>query len=79
MASKSDMYFGLLSLLYLPCTQGTDMLGRFLHVQHPTAKQAVITAIDLLGIFLYKKAACLFLFLESCLEFSSEMYSVPLL
>lgn len=28
---------------------GTDMLGRFLHVQHPTAKQAVITAIDLLG------------------------------
>jgi len=25
------------------------MLGRFLHVQHPTAKQAVITAIDLLG------------------------------
>ncbi|CAD6209555.1 unnamed protein product [Miscanthus lutarioriparius] len=28
---------------------GTNMLGRFLHVQHPTAKQAVITAIDLLG------------------------------
>lgn len=28
---------------------GTDMLGRFLYVQHPTAKQAVITAIDLLG------------------------------
>uniref|UniRef100_A0A0E0NPN8 Condensin complex subunit 1 C-terminal domain-containing protein n=1 Tax=Oryza rufipogon TaxID=4529 RepID=A0A0E0NPN8_ORYRU len=27
---------------------GTNMLGRFLHVQHPTAKQAVITAIDLL-------------------------------
>lgn len=29
------------------------MLSRLLHVQHPTAKQAVITAIDLLGI--YKK------------------------
>ncbi|XP_047089443.1 protein SHOOT GRAVITROPISM 6 isoform X2 [Lolium rigidum] len=28
---------------------GTNMLGRFLYVQHPTAKQAVITAIDLLG------------------------------
>ncbi|KAG2628544.1 hypothetical protein PVAP13_3KG394708 [Panicum virgatum] len=28
---------------------GTNMLGRLLHVQHPTAKQAVITAIDLLG------------------------------
>jgi hypothetical protein len=27
------------------------MLGRLLHVQHPTAKQAVITAIDLLGDF----------------------------
>jgi hypothetical protein len=29
------------------------MLGRLLHVQHPTAKQAVITAIDLLGVFLH--------------------------
>ncbi|GAA0143741.1 hypothetical protein LIER_04351 [Lithospermum erythrorhizon] len=28
---------------------GTDMLSRLLHVRHPTAKQAVITAIDLLG------------------------------
>nr|CAD1836020.1 unnamed protein product [Ananas comosus var. bracteatus] len=28
---------------------GTNMLSRVLHVQHPTAKQAVITAIDLLG------------------------------
>jgi hypothetical protein len=28
---------------------GTNMLGRLLHVQNPTAKQAVITAIDLLG------------------------------
>ncbi|XP_020400639.1 protein SHOOT GRAVITROPISM 6 isoform X1 [Zea mays] len=28
---------------------GSNMLGRLLHVQHPTAKQAVITAIDLLG------------------------------
>ncbi|KAF6167741.1 hypothetical protein GIB67_017236 [Kingdonia uniflora] len=28
---------------------GTNMLSRFLHVQHPTAKQAVISAIDLLG------------------------------
>ncbi|XP_064960651.1 protein SHOOT GRAVITROPISM 6 isoform X4 [Musa acuminata AAA Group] len=28
---------------------GTNMLSRLLHVQHPTAKQAVITAIDLLG------------------------------
>ncbi|EHA8588354.1 putative protein SHOOT GRAVITROPISM 6 [Cocos nucifera] len=29
--------------------EGTNMLSRFLHVQNPTAKQAVITAIDLLG------------------------------
>ncbi|KAG2686379.1 hypothetical protein I3760_09G003000 [Carya illinoinensis] len=28
---------------------GTNMLSRLLHVRHPTAKQAVITAIDLLG------------------------------
>ncbi|KAK6290208.1 hypothetical protein POUND7_001749 [Theobroma cacao] len=28
---------------------GTNMLSRLLHVHHPTAKQAVITAIDLLG------------------------------
>ncbi|KAM3325089.1 protein SHOOT GRAVITROPISM 6 isoform X1 [Capsicum chacoense] len=28
---------------------GTHMLSRLLHVRHPTAKQAVITAIDLLG------------------------------
>ncbi|XP_058207900.1 protein SHOOT GRAVITROPISM 6 isoform X3 [Rhododendron vialii] len=28
---------------------GTNMLLRLLHVRHPTAKQAVITAIDLLG------------------------------
>ncbi|KAK8937233.1 hypothetical protein KSP39_PZI012653 [Platanthera zijinensis] len=28
---------------------GTNMLSRLLHVQHPTAKQAVITAIELLG------------------------------
>ncbi|XP_078440050.1 ARM repeat superfamily protein isoform X2 [Wolffia australiana] len=28
---------------------GTNMLSRLLHVQNPTAKQAVITAIDLLG------------------------------
>ncbi|KAI6675717.1 hypothetical protein NL676_003623 [Syzygium grande] len=28
---------------------GTNMLSRLLHVWHPTAKQAVITAIDLLG------------------------------
>ncbi|KAK8632404.1 hypothetical protein V6N13_072796 [Hibiscus sabdariffa] len=28
---------------------GTNMLSRFLHVRHPMAKQAVITAIDLLG------------------------------
>ncbi|RLN39666.1 protein SHOOT GRAVITROPISM 6 [Panicum miliaceum] len=28
---------------------GTNMLGRLLHIQNPTAKQAVITAIDLLG------------------------------
>lgn len=32
------------------------MLGRLLHVQHPTAKQAVITAIDLLGDFLHNMA-----------------------
>uniref|UniRef100_A0A2C9VCM9 Uncharacterized protein n=1 Tax=Manihot esculenta TaxID=3983 RepID=A0A2C9VCM9_MANES len=29
--------------------KGTNMLSRLLHVRHPTAKQAVITAIDLLG------------------------------
>ncbi|KAI4319538.1 hypothetical protein MLD38_033124 [Melastoma candidum] len=28
---------------------GTNMLSRLLHVRHPSAKQAVITAIDLLG------------------------------
>ncbi|KAK8685539.1 hypothetical protein V6N13_041539 [Hibiscus sabdariffa] len=28
---------------------GTNMLSKLLHVRHPTAKQAVITAIDLLG------------------------------
>ncbi|CAN1770485.1 Protein SHOOT GRAVITROPISM 6 [Linum perenne] len=28
---------------------GTNMLSELLHVRHPTAKQAVITAIDLLG------------------------------
>ncbi|XP_070008856.1 protein SHOOT GRAVITROPISM 6 isoform X2 [Nicotiana sylvestris] len=28
---------------------GTNVLSRLLHVRHPTAKQAVITAIDLLG------------------------------
>lgn len=27
------------------------MLASFLHVQHPNAKKAVITAIDLLGTF----------------------------
>jgi hypothetical protein len=31
------------------CGQGTNMLSRLLHVRHPIAKQAVITAIDLLG------------------------------
>uniref|UniRef100_N1QRN0 HEAT repeat-containing 7A-like protein n=1 Tax=Aegilops tauschii TaxID=37682 RepID=N1QRN0_AEGTA len=36
---------------------GTDMLGRFLHVQHPTAKQAVITAIDLL-VHIYFRKTC---------------------
>lgn len=36
--------------VYVPVfLQGTNMLSRLLHVQHPTAKQAVITAIDLLG------------------------------
>lgn len=29
--------------------QGTNMLSRLLHVRQQTAKQAVITAIDLLG------------------------------
>ncbi|PSS04621.1 Protein SHOOT GRAVITROPISM like [Actinidia chinensis var. chinensis] len=29
---------------------GTNMLSRLLHVRHPIAKQAVITAIDLLGL-----------------------------
>ena len=31
------------------------MLSRLLHVRHPTAKQAVITAIDLLGLYNYVK------------------------
>ena len=30
--------------------QGTNMLSRLLHVRLPKAKQAVITAIDLLGL-----------------------------
>lgn len=29
------------------------MLSRLLNVYHPTAKQAVITAIDLLGLYKY--------------------------
>jgi len=36
---------------------GTNMLGRLLHVQNPTAKQAVITAIDLLGDFVHNMTA----------------------
>ncbi|PNX94865.1 hypothetical protein L195_g018046, partial [Trifolium pratense] len=36
-------------LLILYCKKGTNMLSRLLHVRHPIAKQAVITAIDLLG------------------------------
>ena len=47
------------------------MLSRLLHVRHPTAKQAVITAIDLLGLYNYVKygvlissAAVLHFFLE---------------
>ncbi|KAK8588730.1 hypothetical protein V6N12_023151 [Hibiscus sabdariffa] len=35
---------------------GTNMLSRLLHVRHPTAKQAVITAIDLLGCAVAKAA-----------------------
>ncbi|KAL0344680.1 UNVERIFIED_CONTAM: protein SHOOT GRAVITROPISM 6 [Sesamum radiatum] len=40
----------LLSIIYAAGTVlGTNMLSRLLNVRHPTAKQAVITAIDLLG------------------------------
>ncbi|TYH47376.1 hypothetical protein ES332_D11G407600v1 [Gossypium tomentosum] len=35
---------------------GTNMLSRLLHVRHPKAKQAVITAIDLLGRAVAKAA-----------------------
>jgi len=35
---------------------GTNMLSQLLHVRHPTAKQAVITAIDLLGCAVIKAA-----------------------
>ncbi|MFQ6631974.1 hypothetical protein Gotur_008479, partial [Gossypium turneri] len=34
---------------YNSLNSGTNMLSKLLHVRHPTAKQAVITAIDLLG------------------------------
>ncbi|KZV15223.1 protein SHOOT GRAVITROPISM 6, partial [Dorcoceras hygrometricum] len=37
---------------------GTNMLSRLLHVHHPTAKQAVITAIGLLGQAVIGAAAC---------------------
>ncbi|KAF9680217.1 hypothetical protein SADUNF_Sadunf06G0098200 [Salix dunnii] len=36
---------------------GTNMLSRLLHVRHPTAKQAVITAIDLLATQPYEGGA----------------------
>ncbi|KAG5556798.1 hypothetical protein RHGRI_007155 [Rhododendron griersonianum] len=36
---------------------GTNMLSRLLHVRHPTAKQAVITAIDLLVIPKFRVAS----------------------
>ncbi|OWM69676.1 hypothetical protein CDL15_Pgr025525 [Punica granatum] len=51
---ESDDIHAALALMYgyaaryAPST-GTNMLSRLLHVRHPTAKQAVITAIDLLG------------------------------
>ena len=44
-----------MSRLCLFLLQGTNMLSRLLHVRHPTAKQAVITAIDLLGLYNYVK------------------------
>ncbi|XP_071910613.1 protein SHOOT GRAVITROPISM 6 isoform X7 [Coffea arabica] len=37
---------------------GTNMLSRLLHVRHPTAKQAVITAINLLGQAVYSASQC---------------------
>ncbi|KAK9289631.1 hypothetical protein L1049_007789 [Liquidambar formosana] len=37
---------------------GTNMLSRLLHVRHPIAKQAVITAIDLLGHAVINAAEC---------------------
>lgn len=46
-----DLY-GLLFCRTFLLLQGTNMLSRLLHVWHPTAKQAVITAIDLLGVLL---------------------------
>lgn len=36
------------------------MLSRLLHVRHPTAKQAVITAIDLLGLLKSLNIGCHF-------------------
>ena len=60
-----------MSCICLFLLQGTNMLSRLLHVRHPTAKQAVITAIDLLGLYNYVKygvlissAAVLHFFLE---------------
>ena len=44
-----------MSCICLFLLQGTNMLSRLLHVRHPTAKQAVITAIDLLGLYNYVK------------------------
>ena len=61
-------------LLSLSCTQGTNMLGRLLHVQHPTAKQAVITAIDLLGDFIHNMAANHILFVLLSFSAGSGRY-----
>ena len=49
MEYSETVYYILAWWIWFSWIQGTNMLGRFLHVQHPTAKQAVITAIDLLG------------------------------
>lgn len=55
------------------------MLSRLLHVRHPTAKQAVITAIDLLGLAVsnlcYNKLRTYFY--VPCCSFSSVAESSP--
>lgn len=57
--------------------QGTNMLSRLLHVRDPTAKQAVITAIDLLGFYNLLSLWHLFYFLFYFLFNSLYYLSLP--